>query len=769
MPQNKKPETPTEGGRVYWKFVTESQLDPFIGTGAGGYRAAKNVLDQVEGKMNEEAYGKLSDVGISAIGFEFEVSTSPPSLPSELGNLEGPIGLSIIWLTKPESGDHGPHVYLFAVRGEDAVKSLSQRASGSSGSDSSGLPGSLFVMHYGGDGPQKLDDWEAAFAMIGVDAGGAAGLLSGEVTMDVGTESIFSWNRHNMMWWGFVVDLLVTKDGADIQIEKVNYRYYEWLLSALGFLVTPGGASWVPPEHSFWEAANGRVPEWGGGSASSSGGTGGSGSGLGEICFPSDECLPIVDGPDAAYDGPNADADGYELLAERYWDPQNSGTELLDTSGDHWGKKLSEDILVADLAQSGSRSKTFDKARISPKLVRFLQAYLDELNERSDEGVMLDITSGYRSWWYNRETDEWPAELEAADVSSIETQDDGYDVDVDGDGDTEHFKWKITLEDGSGPIYGEEVSRSEHCAGRGVDLHVDSTSCTVSSGAAWLRDDEDHEAITGELPDDSPLKDNDDVRQDGENWELVDGTSVTVTDRGVGPSDQIVVKLEVDGTVVGWTNRTNLDCERNPDLNGWDLGKIALATPDERDVEGVSPCDTRLGIRHVGNQYAHVDVKPRDDASKRSGRWFPYWFYVGEPWTYSGDTKTRCDSFRKKRVIVDLNNDCGDLPNHPRVMRVFYDTNRVYVVDNTAAYLRDPDDGYNSYTKDDPPDDRNWNDIDEVVRHDDDTHWKIVDGTEIKLTAEATGPSDQTVVKAETNESNPTVLGWTNLSNLVFK
>lgn len=54
-------------------------------------------------------------------------------------------------------------------------------------------------------------------------------------------------------------------------------------------------------------------------------------------------------------------------------------------------------------------------------------------------------------------------------------------------------------------------------------------------------------------------------------------------------------------------------------------------------------------------------------------------------------------------------------------MRVFYTTSRVYVVDNTAAYLRNPDadPAYASYTEYDPPDDRNWNDIDEVVRHDD--------------------------------------------------
>ena len=103
------------------------------------------------------------------------------------------------------------------------------------------------------------------------------------------------------------------------------------------------------------------------------------------------------------------------------------------------------------------------------------------------------------------------------------------------------------------------------------------------------------------------------------------------------------------------------------------------------------------------------------------------------------------------------------------MLQVFYTTSRVYVVDNTAAYLRDPDAGYASYTEDDPPDNRNWNDIDEVVRHDDGTHWKIMDDTEVKLTAEATGPDGQSVVKAETNETNSTMLGWTNLANLVFK
>lgn len=745
------PETPTEGGRVY-RALSVDQLKTYATDASSGYAVTNEFRKSVENNLTDQARSNLVAGQVHAVGFEVEVDLNSGTGPPPFVGFQGAIGVSVVWLVgATDDADVGPHVYAFANQGENGVTAI-----GDAPDFSEQIEGCFFATYFGGDRADLTPAaWEEALGTVGVDAGGGRGLLSGEVILYSTSDSMFVWNQRDV-WYTFVADLAVTNGGTTVSVTESNYVFYEWLLGQLGILQADDDSSWDVPEHDFWEVLGGLVPDWGG--SSDTGGTdaGRTTCGEDEVRFPSGECLPIVDGPDAEYDGPNAGEAKYELLSERYWDPQGSGTELLDTSGDHWGKKLSEDILVADLAQSGSRSKTFDKARIAPELVRFLQAYLDELNERSDEGVLLDITSGYRSWWYNRETDDWPAELPAADVSSIERDETG------------NYKWEITLEDGS-VVHGNDVSKSEHCAGRGVDLHIESTSCTVSSSAAYLRDDEDHEAITGDLPDGSPLAGHDDVRQDGEHWELVDGVDVTVTDRGVGPDGQIVVEVEIDGTVIGWTNWANLDSTRNPGFDAWDLGKIALATPDERDVGGVSPCDTRLGIEHAGNQWIHVDIKPRADASRRDGGWFPYWFYTGDPWKGTGDTKTRCDSFRKKRVVVDINNDCGPLPDRDKVMRVFYTTNQVYEVETNAAYLRDPNHGYASYTEDDPPDNRNWDDISEVVRHTDGTHWKIVDGTEVTLTDEATGPEGQSVVKAETNETNPTVLGWTNLANLVFK
>jgi hypothetical protein len=761
MPQNKKPETPTEGGRVYWKFVTESQLDPYVGTGAGGYRAAKNVLDQVEGKMNEEAYGKLSDVGISAIGFEFEVSTSPPSLPSELGNLEGPIGLSIIWLTKPESGDHGPHVYLFAVRGEDGIKSLSKRASGSSGSDSSGLPGSLFVMHYGGDGPQKLDDWEAAFAKVGVDAGGAGGLLSGEVTMDVGTESIFSWNRHNMMWWGFVVDMTITEDGTSVNVADVNYRHYEWLMTNLGFVTTPGGASWEPPDHSFWNNGGKMVPEWGGGS--SDGARLAASAGRTKVEFPSGESLPVVDGTDAR-------DDSEWPLSQQYWDPNYSGNPLLDTSGAHRDKQLSDHFTVGEYASSGGIE--FTRARIDPGFIRYLEQLREHVNEEkaaADEEYALKIGSGYRSWQHNREgnTYDWPA------VSRIEDVEWGS---FEDDGDT--YEWKLTLSDSQEPVY-KDLTRSEHCSGRGADIDFESTTYQlIDNDAAYLRDpdaDPAYDTFTDDILNVSKYSNwygdsvPDSVTQhsDPDVWKITEGTAVEETgDSATNPDGDSVVRVEDrSGNVLGWTNEGNLSPERNPGFNQVELAKMALyALVDDNGVdispEGVHPCDPRTGVGGDRNDF-HIDVKP-----------YPWIGDAGDAWAYSdapggsdqakSDAESHHNTFRN-----DVIGNCPSTAGNPDVER----EGGIYGVDNREAILREPQPD-NPQEDLQPATDQNnplrsfWNNTIDVHYNSDEGQWELAFGIYVQFKEARTGPDGNKIAKVATPGDQ--ILGWTAFSNLVY-
>jgi uncharacterized protein YcbK (DUF882 family) len=99
------------------------------------------------------------------------------------------------------------------------------------------------------------------------------------------------------------------------------------------------------------------------------------------VTFPSGESLRVVKGPDG--------------LNEEHYDPNNSGNPLLDTGGSNRLKKLSKNFTVGEFAKSGG--KTFDTARIDPKLVQCLQRLRDNL------GKPITITSGYRSFRYNSE------------------------------------------------------------------------------------------------------------------------------------------------------------------------------------------------------------------------------------------------------------------------------------------------------------------------------------------------------------------------------
>ncbi|MGH9891024.1 MAG: D-Ala-D-Ala carboxypeptidase family metallohydrolase, partial [bacterium] len=102
-----------------------------------------------------------------------------------------------------------------------------------------------------------------------------------------------------------------------------------------------------------------------------------------------------------------------------YWDPTGSGNPLLDTGPAHKDKKLSTSFTVRELTTSGGVSA--DIARIDPKLVECLQRLRDHV------GKGVKITSGFRSWKRNRDIYE---------------------------------------------KRGKTPTLSQHCAGRGADIHI---------------------------------------------------------------------------------------------------------------------------------------------------------------------------------------------------------------------------------------------------------------------------------------------------------
>ena len=78
-----------------------------------------------------------------------------------------------------------------------------------------------------------------------------------------------------------------------------------------------------------------------------------------------------------------------------HWDPHSTGLPLLDTGPVVRSQKLSSSFTVGELVRSGRRYA--DVARISPALVRLLQAIRDRA------GRSVQISSGYRSWARNKQ------------------------------------------------------------------------------------------------------------------------------------------------------------------------------------------------------------------------------------------------------------------------------------------------------------------------------------------------------------------------------
>jgi uncharacterized protein YcbK (DUF882 family) len=119
---------------------------------------------------------------------------------------------------------------------------------------------------------------------------------------------------------------------------------------------------------------------------------------LAQIAYPS-----AHSGNGVLYEATSADAvrfpSGETLLVvdlksgrgEEHWDVTGSGHPLLDTSGANQQKMLSRNFSVREFARNGQ-----SVARIDPRLVATLQQIRDAI------GKPLNITSGYRSYLYNK-------------------------------------------------------------------------------------------------------------------------------------------------------------------------------------------------------------------------------------------------------------------------------------------------------------------------------------------------------------------------------
>jgi len=119
------------------------------------------------------------------------------------------------------------------------------------------------------------------------------------------------------------------------------------------------------------------------------------------------------------------------------------------------------------------------------------------------------------------------------------------------------------LADGVTPIRagGADDFLSEDRDSFDFDAPQSSTPTSViQSSDAYLRDpNKGYATVTGANPLHNNWNNLGYVRQDGNIWEVADGTPVTVTDRDSGPSGAVIeIEHANDGTRIGWTNMGNL-------------------------------------------------------------------------------------------------------------------------------------------------------------------------------------------------------------------
>lgn len=100
---------------------------------------------------------------------------------------------------------------------------------------------------------------------------------------------------------------------------------------------------------------------------------------ISNVTFQNDVSIPTTSGP--------------ELPGQEYYDPNGSSNPLLDTSAKNRKKKLSKNFSVDELAQSSSGQYRFNKSRIDPELVEYLQKLSDFLGNKS-----IKVIDGYYSY-----------------------------------------------------------------------------------------------------------------------------------------------------------------------------------------------------------------------------------------------------------------------------------------------------------------------------------------------------------------------------------
>lgn len=242
------PATPAEGGRVFTRFPRERLAVP--ATTSEGYRRAEALLAAIDEGLSTEMRTLLKSEGVDVLGFELVVDGDATGVPLEVS---GAVGLTVVWLTRPDLPVANPSVYLFARQGASGLEAI--------GSTGDGSVGSLFVGHFDGQGP-TADGWCVTVAAPDTLAkSGPSVLLDGEHVTYTPSITTLLLDPEDA-WYIFATPLKLTAGGSTLTVQHTGarYRHLGWLLGALG--LRAGVSVEGIPVHRYFGSGDRAVPAW---------------------------------------------------------------------------------------------------------------------------------------------------------------------------------------------------------------------------------------------------------------------------------------------------------------------------------------------------------------------------------------------------------------------------------------------------------------------------------------------------------------------------
>lgn len=234
--------------------LNPSDLESYASSRGGGYQAAHQLKTLIQERLTDTLITTLTEDDVHAIGIEFEATTPSGSAP--FSNLDGTIGLSVIWFIQGSSADSiSPVIRAFAIEGDNDPEAIDPLIT--TGGDGNETNGSFFVCHYSGNESDiNASLWENAATP------GSTILTSNFTLVLLDTGVVVPFFTTVETWHGFGTRLKVTSSrlGAlNVQYSDCEYRNLEWLLTRLGFLDKLQPA---PITHPFTVSDGKRKPDW---------------------------------------------------------------------------------------------------------------------------------------------------------------------------------------------------------------------------------------------------------------------------------------------------------------------------------------------------------------------------------------------------------------------------------------------------------------------------------------------------------------------------